>query len=464
MNIFDTIPDNFFSILASPNKSIYYTAIVESFKVYEDASILGVDKRLIVDVIAETLGKQTFSVEDEEDEVNDNQARANYIIRKLEAHGWIDVDVTNDYEEILNFRDYSITVIEALMKINYTFDDYEFNDIEIEFKGYIYTIYSLLSNADNVDYALLIDGVCRNTKSFLRELRKLDSRLKDYIRSIVDTVEIKDLMENLIKYKVELFDKIYQRLKTSDNVNKYRLFIVNKLEEIIDDPDTINLMTISTMNGKSYEATQQKIIRNLTDVIDVFNELDNYITEIDIKNKTYVNATIGKVQFLLKEDFDVSGKITYILRYVSEMYKNDKIDTAMRQISKIHDLATVKGLHQNSLYSPRGSYRKIEPNKIDLTENSFDGLHDSFLKEYSSLYSEKLVLEFIDEVMSSGGFKASNIIKYDSPTTEILMVLFALIYSDQENHLVVNKLDNEINHCQYILKDFEIVKEEKSDV
>ena len=86
---------------------------------------------------------------------------------------------------------------------------------------------------------------------FIRELRKLDSRLKDYIREIVDRSEIKDLMESLINYKVELVDKSYFRLKTSDNVNKYRLVIVNKLEEFLNNKNVL-LVNATNENINEY--------------------------------------------------------------------------------------------------------------------------------------------------------------------------------------------------------------------
>ncbi len=53
--------------------------------------------------------------------------KANQLLRRFEEAEWIDIDVTNDYVEILNFRDYAITIIEALKTISqdtfYGYDD-----------------------------------------------------------------------------------------------------------------------------------------------------------------------------------------------------------------------------------------------------------------------------------------------------------------------------------------------------
>ena len=44
MDLFDMVPDNFFSLLSSKNKRLYLAAILQTFKVYETGSILGIDK------------------------------------------------------------------------------------------------------------------------------------------------------------------------------------------------------------------------------------------------------------------------------------------------------------------------------------------------------------------------------------------------------------------------------------
>ena len=96
------IPDNFFSLLSSKNKRIYLACILQSFKTYETGSILGIEKKIIVDDLINFLDKSSYlyDVEDEEDEEANPQSKrelANYILRRMEECGWIYVDVTNDY-------------------------------------------------------------------------------------------------------------------------------------------------------------------------------------------------------------------------------------------------------------------------------------------------------------------------------------------------------------------------------
>lgn len=148
MDFFRMIPDSFFSLLSSKNKRIYLACILESFKTYETGSILGIDKKIIVDDLVHFLDENTYlyDVEDEEDEESNPKSKrelANYILRRMEECGWIDIDVTDDYEELLNFTDVAIIICEAFLNAfpRYYWDDsMEEESYEVhanEYQGYI---------------------------------------------------------------------------------------------------------------------------------------------------------------------------------------------------------------------------------------------------------------------------------------------------------------------------------------
>ena len=50
---------------------------------------------------------------------------------------------------------------------------------------------------------------------------------------------------------------------------------------------------------KNPDEAMSKAIQNIDEVIDAFNALEDFITEIDNKNRNYINSTIGKIKFLL---------------------------------------------------------------------------------------------------------------------------------------------------------------------
>ena len=467
MEIFKIIPDNFFSLLSSKNKSVYAGCIMEAFKIYEEGSILGIDKKIVVEVLTDYLDKEMEEILDMEiDEDADKPSsrdKANFILRRMEECGWIDIDVTNDYMEVLNFRDYAITIIEALLQIEPQIDDYA-DTSQKEYRGYIYTIYSLLTNPMNIEYGVLMEQVYRNTKLFIRELRKLDSRLKDYIKSIVDRTEIKDLMESLIDYKVELVDKAYHRLKTSDNVNKYRLEIVNKLDSFLADPAIMEQIAIAyRVRYANIDDAYRRASRDITEMIDIFNSLDEMITEIDAKNKTYINSTIGKIEFLLKDDNNIPGKINVILKHISNMHKKGKVDSAITMVQPIFKLCSYKSVNEASLYTPRGSYAKPEPQRLVDSHNDILGVASEFFKEHETIYTEEKVLKVVNDKMVNNILQASQMIQPDSGLEDILMVIYSLIYtnSNDEVKYTVTKLDHLVESEKFKFNDFLIVREEE---
>lgn len=479
MNLFDIIPDNFFSILSSKNKRLYLACAQQAFSVYESGSILGVERKLIVDDLCVFLDNNEHLYKDDEEEFNDlleapetKRDIANLVLRRLEECGWIYIDVTSDYIELLNFTDYAITILEAIMSIcpqkiynSYDFDD-SFDAPEVtevinpnEYQGYIYTIYSLL-NSDIVDYSLVIDQVYRNTKLLIRSLRKMDSRMKDYINLVVETSEIKDLMNKLIDYNNEIYEPSYTKLKTSDNINKYRLNIVTKLEEIAANEVAMEGIAKGYIyKCRNYGQALERANRDIDEMVDVFNMLDDFITGIDQKNKTYINSTIGKIKFLLSEEDNIVGKLNTILKYVKFMNSKGKTDKAINEINKTIAIQSYKGYSDYSLYSPRGKYSRNDYQILDLDRFDFEGLDDDFIKGFHANYDPKYVLEFLERNLGpNNSLEAKDIVGYDSPKEDVLMLVFIIIFAS-ENGYKIEKLSDVIINKKYSMANFRVTKE-----
>lgn len=463
MNMYTIIPKQFFSPLASKNQSVYLACILELFKTYERGSILGIDKQLAKQVVIDYLEANPLDeeIEDTESEHDiTNRDRANQILRRLEECEWIDVDVNNDYEEIINFRDYSITIIEALRDIS-TDSIYGNDSEEHEFRGYIYTVYTLLKN-DHHEYGMVIEQVYRNTAAFVREIRKLDSRLKYYIKSIVDNSEIKDLINFLVNYKVELADQAYRRLKTSDNINKYRSEILNTLESYQSDPVIMELIAREYLHktNNNHELAMIKANKRIDDMIDIYNSIDYIIDEIDNKNKIYVNSTISKIKFLLSDDESVITKLTTILKYFSGEVKQRKTKKALNTLEPLFNIKSHTQINNHSLYTPRGFYKRVESQYL-LENNGGPGvkLQEAFYKEFERNYSEDVISRYLNDYLKDNPYiKASDIVRNDMSDEAVLKLLYILVYASDELDYYIKPLKKPIEHSRFDLIDFEIVR------
>lgn len=463
MDFFDMVPENFFSLLSSKNKKLYLASILQAFKVYETGSILGIDKKIIVDDLVYFLDTNPYlyDIEDEEDEEADPKNKrelANYILRRMEECGWIYVDVTNDYEEVLNYTDTAITICEALLKAYPQFEYGEEMPASYvnpnEYQGYIYSIYSLLSQRDTVEYAMLFSLVYSNTKQLIRAIRRLDARMKEYIKSVVDNTEIKDLMEKLILYKSDIYDSSYVKLKVSDNINRYRLAIVTRLLEMQADEVIVKAIANNYIaSSKTIEEAEEKAIRNIDEVIDAFNAIEDFIAEIDNKNRTYVNSTIGKIKFLLSEEDNVIGKLNTILKYIKLSNQKGKIDKAMRLVDGLYDFRLQKTYSEDSLYTPRGSYARNYNQMLDSVGLESFEMTPEFLEQFKTSYNEEYISSFMDTYMRDNTMRASAIIDYECSDDIVMMVVYSVILAVDRNY-AVEICDNTIEHKKFRLRDF----------
>lgn len=462
MNIFEIIPKQFFSVLSSKNQEIYVSCILEIFKVYEQGSILGVDKNIARQAVVDYLDLNPLQEElDEDNEIEmTNRDRANQILRRLEECEWIDIDVNNDYEEILNFRDYAITIIDALKDIGA--DSFYGEDTDVhEFRGYIYTVYSLLTN-DHGEYGLTLDQVYKNTVAFVREIRKLDSRLKYYIKSIVDNSEIKDLINLLVTYKVELVDQAYRRLKTSDNINKYRNEIVKRLEEYQQSALIMEMISKEFLvkNHNDSDVAMMQANKKIDDIIDIYNSISYIIDEIDNKNKIYVNTTIAKIKFLLSDDENVISKLSRILKFTADGIKSRKTAKVLNEIEPLFNINSYTQISQRSIYTPRGIYKHAQAQYLVENPEEIDRkFQDDFYNEFETNYSEDVIIKYLRNYFKKyKTIKASEILRDDMSDEAIIRLLYILVYAGEELNYSINQLDEKIKIDRFDMIDFEIVR------
>ncbi|MDE7095190.1 MAG: hypothetical protein K2O23_01770, partial [Anaeroplasmataceae bacterium] len=193
----------------------------------------------------------------------------------------------------------------------------------------------------------------------------------------------------------------------------------------------------------------------IDEVIDVFNSIDTFVTEIDNKNRTYFNSTIGKIKFLLSEDDIIIGKLNTILKHIKNSNEKGKIDKAMRLVDTMYTLNQIKVFTQdNSLYSPRGSYTRNYNQTLDAISLDFS-LTQEFLQQFKSAYNEVEIKNFLEANMLDNRLQASEVISYNSENITVLMTVYSLMYAAGLDYTITVS-DKVIEHKKYRLKDFTI--------
>lgn len=90
MKLFDAVPNDLFSVLASPNRILYADALTVLYDAYRDTLKIPEEKlySMLRSKLEHQLAEATFEGEDiDEDELRDISGRARFLIRKLCSKG-----------------------------------------------------------------------------------------------------------------------------------------------------------------------------------------------------------------------------------------------------------------------------------------------------------------------------------------------------------------------------------------
>lgn len=367
--MFHIIPENFFVPLSSPNRIVYWECICKLFSVMEHQLSFGVEREVLADEL-QYYFEQANAAEVVEEEFSgaDSRGKANGILRRLEHYGWIEIETDKSYVQRVNFKEYAVRLIKTLLEIA--------DGKQIEYQGYIYTIYSLVrSNTDNPGVVLL--QILENTDLLITGLKNLNSNIKHYIDELTKHSTVAEIMDALFNdYITNIVDKAYHRLLTSDNVSKFRPEIIDRLESKSRSRSYIAKASgeIAALQEVSEEEAVDTVYRYLHEIIEAFRNMDDILNEINQKNTQYQRAAINRAKFLLAGNEDVRGQLKEILIGMNEVMNREQMDLGgIYEIEFLDHLVRIYScsfLDGNSFYSPIEGRKEFVPQ--ELTEDEPD--------------------------------------------------------------------------------------------
>lgn len=179
MKLFDVIPSDLFSILASPNRALYsdaldvlYTAYRENLKIPEEMLYSMLRSKL-----EQELAEASFDDEDiDEEELRDISGRARFLIRKLCTKGWFEKGRGEDFAEYITVPGYSSRILELLHGLR--------DDSPIRGYSYVFGTYSTLKVANEgesiYDKMAAIYSAYDNTQALINLLQMVYHNVKHF--------------------------------------------------------------------------------------------------------------------------------------------------------------------------------------------------------------------------------------------------------------------------------------------
>ncbi|GHV83778.1 hypothetical protein AGMMS50212_11180 [Spirochaetia bacterium] len=453
MGVFTAIPANFFSPLVWSNREHYAALLIRYYRLFQE-NARGLVREQVLREFSAYLGMHRTSINTEEDvseteldelsqllpfdencqdteedsgEVKEtgetDRAIAARFLRKLIDTGWLSQETLSDYSRVINITPYGRPFLEALARVD--------EGLKTEYESHVVAIYSLLCGdavAENGHYAVL--NAHGATQAFIDSLKVLSQSIKGHYDSLMG----KQIAENAISgilhlhydlYAGEILDGAYKRLKTSDNLSRYRPRIIKKVAELLSDETWLEMSArkLSRNNSLPQEDARRRLENMLNDIRDTLRAVDPLLEDIDRRNMLYARSSIERVKTLLEPDSTIAGKLGQLVR---EIYKNKKYGSDFDLLHHIHRIRTVSS---ESLYR---RYRREAPDfkRADFASNKedLDKTEAEFIERMKKQLSIKKIRGWLDAQGGNSRILSSHDLVKDADS--FIHFIYTVLYAD----------------------------------
>jgi hypothetical protein len=352
MAIFKTLPENFFAPLASPLREHYAALLLIFYRLFLEYQG-SIERAQVVreyedyfrsHAVSEERGGASAAPEesaapedsadqeqlgDQEEGANDPQLagpeelgpdsrsprdQANYFLRRLIAYGWLGEEVLEDFSQMVTINSWSKPYFEALHSTSVgTAEEYE---------SHIVAVYSLLTGGaaqENGHYNLM--NAHSHVRRLIESLKVLSQNIRTYLQNLYDEdSEVHEILHiHYDLYMHEVVDRAYNRLKTSENLSKYRPLINRAVGDFLKDEQWLgaNAERMAVVKRLSNAEARKLMVEMLKEIRDSLRGIDPILEEIDDKNRRYSKISTQKIKTKLYSDATLQGKLRVLLTEVA---------------------------------------------------------------------------------------------------------------------------------------------------
>jgi hypothetical protein len=400
--VFATLPSQFFSPLARANREHYAALLVRYFRLFQENSgrlerelvvrsfteyLAGHREALIMeaseDSAADETGAASFrdtetplldfgdanqeagparsageeSGGEETDSLQDDRAAASRFLRRLVKFGWLGEEILPDYTRVINITPHARPFFEALARVE--------EGLKTEYESHVVAVYSLLCGdaiEENGHYAVL--NAHSATTALIDSLKVLSQSIKGHYDRFTEeaaAAEVKGILHlHYDIYAVEILDGAYKRLKTSDNLSRYRPRIQKKVGELLANGAWLSesARKYSRLGTMTVDESQQRLVAMLEEIRDTLRAVDPLLDDIDRRNMLYSRSSIERVKALLEPDSTLAGKLGALIR---ELHADRTGGLCRRLLHQLHGARTL---------APESLYRRYKREAVKLRRNA----------------------------------------------------------------------------------------------
>ncbi len=402
MKLFDVVPEGFFRLLAGVNKQLNAEAIQ---LLYEQAQRerFGIRIELIRDLYQEliesweALGTQLEW--EEENEVNLGQAaleevsriKANSLIRRLEALGWIELETRDRYEIYIVLPHYTIRMLSLIQELC--------EGRVVEYQRYAFATYGILSGEEAQERpAMAVREALTNTVQFDRELFTLYNNMKHHMEQVVSKKSIQEVLDHHFEqYQRTIVENSYHRLKTSDHVARYRHQILDIVQGWQLDNAWLEQAVQDGLKGGLYanaEEAESHLKQSLRDIETIYLGLDDTFYRIDLRHNQYLRSSYDRARYLSQHNQGLDQKLALILEHL----EHSPYAIGEEDLITLNRLQHIQILNEGSLLPVRKKRLPHHPEEhrvVPIPDEVRERLRNEQLERMAKAVTRKKVDDFV---------------------------------------------------------------------
>lgn len=463
-NLFSVLPNDFFKPLNSKYKDQYADCLLAIYNSYKTEISYGVERNSVVSTLTDYFNTRTddISFDDENSFEKDSRGKAQKTINYLKDCGWLDFEEEKNYQQNVVLTEQAVPFIRTMNEV--------IKNEETEYQGLISQIHAVLQNEDlySKPYQFILKNVVNSTEQLVSSLKKLNISIKKHIDKQTKNKELSEIFSLFSVYSEEIVSKSLYRLKTSENIGKFRQSIKINLDKMLSEPKILKDLVEGYMEIEQEtdsEFAKDKIIEMIIDVKSAFENLDKIIEDIDRKNNHYMKNAASRAKFELASGTNQEGKINAILRYLTEFSDEDEgvPDNFFNvYVQKFVSENSIKKIPEKKTYAEVASISKAETLTAEERTLKKQLLLD---KQMARIYRKKIE-DFVLEYLGEKDFIFASDIPINN-RKDFETLIYIRLFAIESYVYKVKKTEQRIRTKNCEFTDFEIIKrkqEEKKNV
>lgn len=465
MNLFDRIPTELFSVLASPNRTLYanaldvlYTAYRENLKILEQDFYMMLRSKL-----EQQLADATFEDEDiDEEELRDISGRARFLIRKLYSKGWFEKERGEDFEEYITVPGYSSRLLEVFHQLR--------DDSPIRGYSYVFGTYSTLkvaADSENIyDKMAAIYSAYDNTRSLIDLLQMVYHNVKHYFQIQVKMQEVNEVLaSHFDDFGQKVVEAYIRPLKIKDSVPKYRVPIQAVLTGWLEDEPLLLALSNAALQdrrGGTLEECRRDLLQKIFWVKDRYDSIEHeYLDEIDRQVRRYTRATTQKLENLTNRDHNVRGNLNYLL---TSLGRNHRASELVEQIQPVFQFYEQSFLSEKSLWHRKRPGKRAKATPVLIEDQELDaGVEAQAVELLRTEYNRSAVSRYVEQWLGERGICYSKDLVLSDDKAYIMSMLAVLTGQDPEAGYLVRDLVGNYTQGQYTIPQLQITRRKEGE-